>query len=124
MPKKQSKTRSDDPDKTLVDLKALAQLHNEKKSKTKKQQGSNFDKLVLEFVSERLMEGGKFFYKTGVFKKDKISRYCEVVIPINFNTVRFYRQPVDTYHFHQMQMHNQQMMMQQNMSHIKPPSFH
>lgn len=81
------------------------------------------DKLIADLIRTRL-EGGEIRYKIDVYKKDKTSRYCEVVIPIDFSAFRFYRAPVDMNMLNQMnwQMHNQMMM--QQMPAVKPPSFH
>lgn len=81
------------------------------------------DKIIADLIRTRL-QGGEFRYKIDVYKKDKTSRYCEVIIPIDFSAFRFYRAPVDMNMLNQMnwQMHHQMMM--QQMPAVKPPSFH
>lgn len=101
-----------DPDGYAVKYSFLNQVHPE------------LDALVEEYVKKRLFKGGsQVYYKTGVYKKDKIARYYEVVIPFNFNAARFYRQPVDMSNLNQMHWMNHQMMMNRPPV-VTPPNFH
>lgn len=81
------------------------------------------DKLIADLIRTRLLEG-EVRYKIDIYKKDKIARYYEVIIPIDFSAYRFYRQPVDYGFLNQMHVMNQHMMMMQMAPPVAPPSFH
>ena len=98
-----------DPKGYVVESTILNKVHPE------------LDELVNKFINSNLLHNSKYRYKFKPFKKDKIRRYCEVVIPFDFSVNRFYRKPVNYYHFNHWQFHNQ-MIHQQMMNSIKLPT--
>lgn len=78
------------------------------------------NELVDKFISSRLLVGAEYRYRFKPYKRDKVKRYCEVVIPFEFNVNRFYRRPVNYNHFNHWYFHNQ-MMHQQMINNYKPP---
>jgi hypothetical protein len=54
------------------------------------------------------------------YKRDKVKRYFEVVIPFEFSINRFYRKPVSYNYFNNWYFNNQ-MMQQQMMNNFRPP---
>lgn len=78
------------------------------------------DSLINDFLETRFLGGLKHrFIRFKKFKNKKVNRYFELVIPIEFNINRFYRQPVNYFyynHFDHFNMHN-------SIHTIPPPSF-
>ncbi|NBC82908.1 MAG: hypothetical protein GVY19_05950 [Bacteroidetes bacterium] len=76
------------------------------------------DTIVHDFISNRLLEGAEYRYRHKPYKVERDKKCCEVVIPFEFSIKRFYRKPVNYYHFHHFQHH----MMHQHMIHHAPPT--
>lgn len=83
------------------------------------------DLTVKSFVLNRVYRKDELGHKFKPFKIHRKKHFCEVVIPFEFDIVRYYR--ALAYNNQNLNFHNQmmmqQMMHQNNLDHINPPSF-
>jgi len=81
------------------------------------------DSLVEQFIKIKLSPTGASPLQLKAYKKGKLKRSCEILIPFEFSINRFYREPVNYSHFYQNHWQIHQHMINNNMMmHHSAPS--
>jgi len=97
-----------DPKGKVIDFRILNSLNGQ------------LDRAVESFILNRVYRKDELGHKFKSFEK----HFCEVVIPFKFDIIRYYRAPTyNNQNLYFMNHMNQQMMHQNMLDNIKPPSF-